>query len=75
MTRLHPEHPAIAAEVVHAARREFAVTVDDVLLRRTHLALETRDGGGAARARVAELLVREQPMTRVQSGPTSDDRP
>jgi glycerol-3-phosphate dehydrogenase len=73
MTRLHPEHPAIAAEVVHAARREFAVTVDDVLLRRTHLAQETRDAGGAARARVAELLVREQPMARVQSGLASDD--
>jgi glycerol-3-phosphate dehydrogenase len=75
MTPLHPEHPAIAAEVVQAARREFAVTVEDVLLRRTHLAHETRDGGGAARTRVAELLRRERPMARLQAGLTSDNPP
>jgi glycerol-3-phosphate dehydrogenase len=75
MTPLHPEHPAIAAEVVQAARREFAVTVDDVLLRRTHLAQETHDGGGAARARVAELLMREQPMARAQAALATDDPP
>lgn len=53
---IHPEHPAIAAEVLHAARREFAMTVDDVLARRLHLAWETRDQGVAAAAAVAELL-------------------
>ncbi|MCL4867210.1 MAG: hypothetical protein KJZ47_15055, partial [Gemmatimonadales bacterium] len=53
---IHPEHPAIAAEVRHAARREFAMTVDDVLARRLHLAWETRDQGVAAAAAVAELL-------------------
>jgi glycerol-3-phosphate dehydrogenase len=30
-------HQVVAAEVVHQARREMAVTVEDVLVRRTHL--------------------------------------
>ncbi|MDZ4673025.1 MAG: glycerol-3-phosphate dehydrogenase [Gemmatimonadota bacterium] len=58
-TPIHPDHPAIAAEVLHAARREFAVRVDDVLARRVHLAWETSDQGVAAADRVAELLGRE----------------
>jgi len=53
---IHPAHPAIGAEVVHAARREFAMSVDDVLARRVHLAWETSDQGVAAAAIVAELL-------------------
>jgi glycerol-3-phosphate dehydrogenase len=54
--RLHPEHPAIGAEVIFAAAREFAMTVDDVLARRLHLTTETRDHGAAAVARVSALL-------------------
>ena len=54
--RLHPEHPAIAAQVVFAVRREFAVTSDDVLERRIRLVHETVDRGEQARARVARLL-------------------
>lgn len=53
---LHPTHPAIEAEVVHVARREFAARVEDVLVRRIHLAWETHDRGVAAAPRVAELL-------------------
>jgi glycerol-3-phosphate dehydrogenase len=56
MQPLHPEHPAIAAQVVFAAQREFACTADDVLCRRIHLDTETRDHGEAARALVADLL-------------------
>jgi glycerol-3-phosphate dehydrogenase len=57
--RLHPAHPALEAEVVHAARREFAVTVEDVLVRRAHLYFETRDRGIRAADRTAELLGQE----------------
>jgi glycerol-3-phosphate dehydrogenase len=57
--RLHPDHPAIEAEVLHMARREFACRVDDVMVRRIHLYFETRDHGVAAAARVAELLAAE----------------
>jgi glycerol-3-phosphate dehydrogenase len=53
---LHPEHPAIAAQVIFAVQREFACTPDDVLSRRIHLTTETTDGGAAARAAVTALL-------------------
>jgi glycerol-3-phosphate dehydrogenase len=56
---IHPDHPAIGAEVVQVARRELAVRVEDVLDRRIHLTTETRDGGRAAAAAVAELMGRE----------------
>jgi glycerol-3-phosphate dehydrogenase len=57
--RLHPHHPAIEAEVLHAARRELAQRVDDVLVRRIHLSYETPDRGRAAARRTAELMARE----------------
>jgi glycerol-3-phosphate dehydrogenase len=58
--RIHPEHPAIAAEVLFHARRELAERVDDVLVRRIHLFYETHDQGVAAAPAVAELLGRER---------------
>ena len=56
---IHPDHPAVGAEVVHCARRELAVRVDDILSRRLHLTTETADHGRAAAGRVAELMGRE----------------
>jgi glycerol-3-phosphate dehydrogenase len=57
--RLHPDHPAIAAEVVHAVRRELAQTVADVLVRRIRMAYDVADHGASAARRVAWLLGRE----------------
>lgn len=57
--RLHPTHPAIEAEVLHAVRRELALTVEDVMVRRLHLYHETRDHGLRATARVAQLMAAE----------------
>lgn len=54
--RLHPAHPAIHAEVVFAARREFVMMPEDFLARRVHLTSETRDQGAAARETVVRLL-------------------
>ncbi len=59
MKRLHPDHPAIEAEVIHAARRELPQHVDDMLIRRIHLFYELRDRGGPAAARVAQLMGKE----------------
>jgi len=57
--RLHPDLPYIAAEVVWAARREMARTVEDVLARRTRaLFLNARAALKMAPA-VAELMARE----------------
>lgn len=59
LDRVHPTHPALAAEVVHAARRELARSLEDVMVRRLHLFYETRDHGARAAQRVAELLGKE----------------
>lgn len=59
MARIHPDHPAVAAEVQQVVRRELAVTVEDVLARRLHLTTETADRGVRAAHRVAELMGRE----------------
>jgi len=57
--RLHPRLPARRGEVIWAARREMARTVDDVLARRTRsLILDARAAREAA-PRVAELLAGE----------------
>jgi len=42
-------------EVVYAASHEGALHLDDILERRTHIAIETRDAGMEASQRVAEL--------------------
>jgi glycerol-3-phosphate dehydrogenase len=52
-------HPHVAAEVVLAARDEMAITVDDVLMRRTRLAYVLQDQGRGAAAAVAALLAAE----------------
>lgn len=56
---LHPEHPAIGAEVIQAVRRELAVRIDDVIDRRLHLTTETSDHGRSAVPTVARLMARE----------------
>jgi glycerol-3-phosphate dehydrogenase len=60
LRRIAPPHPAIEAEVLHAVRRELAQTVEDVMVRRTHLYYEHPDHGVAAARRVAELMARER---------------
>lgn len=57
--RLAAGHPALEAEVVYAARCEFAVRAIDVLARRTPLALLDRRAAVAAMPRVLELLAAE----------------
>lgn len=61
--------PFLEAEVPWAARHELALSVDDVLARRTRLAVELPDRGAAIAPRVAELLGRE-----LDWGPTRQAR-
>jgi len=56
---VHPGHPSIGAEVLHHVRREFAVRVEDVLVRRLHLDTETDDRGRGGIRRLADLMGRE----------------
>jgi glycerol-3-phosphate dehydrogenase len=44
------------AEVPHAIAHEWACTLSDVLIRRTHIAFETRDHGRSAARRIAPLM-------------------
>jgi len=48
--------PYIMAEVAHAVEHERACTLADLLVRRTHVAFETRDNGRAAARRIAPLV-------------------
>ena len=57
--RLAADLPYLAAEVVWACRAELALTVEDVLARRTHLAIEDRSRGADAAEAVAALMARE----------------
>ena len=56
---LVPGLPYLKAEAVHAARREMARTLDDVLARRTRARLLARDDSAAAADDVATLVGRE----------------
>ncbi|HYV96600.1 MAG TPA: glycerol-3-phosphate dehydrogenase [Gemmatimonadaceae bacterium] len=47
---------AILAEVVHAVRFEHALTLSDVLMRRTHVAFESRDHGESTAVSVAATM-------------------
>jgi glycerol-3-phosphate dehydrogenase len=57
--RLIADMPYIRAEVVHACRVEMAQTIEDVLLRRTHIALEERTRGASIAQDVAGLMASE----------------
>ncbi len=56
---LHPNAPYLRAEVLVAVRDEGARTVEDVLVRRTRLAIETADVGRLAVTDVVSLLAGE----------------
>lgn len=58
-TRLHPNLPYIAAEVVWAARNEMARTVEDVLARRTRALFLNAGAASAMAETVARLLAAE----------------
>jgi glycerol-3-phosphate dehydrogenase len=54
--RVSPELPYIMAEVSHAVEHERACTLADLLVRRMHVAYETRDNGRTAARRIAPLV-------------------
>jgi glycerol-3-phosphate dehydrogenase len=54
-----PGHPALLAELVHAMRREMAITLADLLIRRTHLFYEAADHAIGQLPRVVDLAAFE----------------
>lgn len=57
--RIVPNLPYLMAETVYACRYEMAMTLDDVLTRRTRLVLEDRQQGLGAAAEVAAVMAGE----------------
>jgi glycerol-3-phosphate dehydrogenase len=54
--RVIDDLPYIRAEVVHACRAEMALTLEDMLARRTRIAIEDHERGVGAAEEVAELM-------------------
>ena len=54
-----PGHPALRAELLHGIRREMAVTLADLLMRRTHVFYETPGHAVAEALELVELAGRE----------------
>ena len=48
LERLHPDRPYLAVEAAFAVRYEMARSREDILQRRTRLAMETSDGGASS---------------------------
>jgi glycerol-3-phosphate dehydrogenase len=57
--RLIPDLPYLHAEVVYACRAEMAMTLEDVLARRTRIILEDGTRGMGIAPAVAALMARE----------------
>lgn len=57
--RLHPDHPFLEAEVLHAVREEQAVHAEDVVVRRLTLALLDTQAALAAVDRVVAIMAEE----------------
>ena len=57
--RIVPDLPYLRAEVIYACRHEMALTLDDVLSRRTRLVLEDRQQGEGVACEVAGLMAAE----------------
>jgi glycerol-3-phosphate dehydrogenase len=56
--RVEPTRPYLMAELSYAVRRELALTLGDLLIRRMPVAFETRDHGRGAARRVAAQVAR-----------------
>ena len=48
--------PYNGGDLVYAVKNEMATTLADLLIRRTHLAFETRDHGRSVAGRAAEIV-------------------
>ena len=57
--QIAPDLPYLMAEIVYACRYEMAMTLDDVMSRRTRLVLEDRQQGRAAAREVVAVMAAE----------------
>ena len=66
-----PDLPYTIGELRYSVANEMAQTLGDLLIRRTHLAFETRDHGVAAAERVAAAVAPQLGWTAADSGARS----
>ena len=59
LRRIVPDLPYLWAEIIHACRCEMAMTLDDVLSRRTRIVLEDRHQGREVARAVAAIMAAE----------------
>lgn len=62
--KLHPNHPVVLAEIVFAARNEFATQSSDVLFRRTRLAFLDKKAAAECYPIVSSILEKELGWTK-----------
>jgi glycerol-3-phosphate dehydrogenase len=67
--RLAPPHAVIGAEMVHGVQHEMAMTLGDLLIRRTHLAFAMPDQARSIAPSVAEIIA---PVRQFTSGGRDD---
>ncbi len=65
--RLHPNHPYVEGEVIHAVRHEMAVTPADVLSRRTRLSFLDEAAVKQVLPRVVDLMAGESGWDQAQA--------
>jgi glycerol-3-phosphate dehydrogenase len=63
---VEPGLPYLYAELLHAVTHEQAVTLGDLLIRRTPVAFETRDHGRSAARRIAHVVGRWMRWSEVE---------
>jgi glycerol-3-phosphate dehydrogenase len=63
----------LPAELLYAVQAEGALTLTDVMVRRTHLAIELPDGGRAVAADIAALIGPVLGWDETQTGRQVDD--
>jgi glycerol-3-phosphate dehydrogenase len=64
--RLIATQPLIEAEIVHAVRNEYAITLADVLARRLRLSFTDIAAADRISARVADIMAAELKWSRAQ---------
>ena len=64
--RIASDLPYVRAEIIYICRYEMAMTLDDVLARRTRISLEDRDRGSGVANEIATLMAGELGWTQDQ---------
>lgn len=71
--KVSPDRDVMYAEIAHAVERELSLSIEDVLVRRTSIALTARDQGLGAVERVASIMGARLGWTSQQAQASIDE--